>query len=136
MRLDGERRDDERRRTTRLTTRLGIKAERRKFARATRRNSEAMMLEELHGAKTPENSTATRAQGNTRAQENSRRVTARDGASAERAHERAHDRKELDRPGEIGGAVNRNPSRGHSCVQGYPGELAMEDLGRHGQIGS
>jgi hypothetical protein len=94
------------------------------------------MLEKLHGAKTPENSTATRAQGNTRAQENSWRVTAGDGASAERAHERAHGWKELDRPGEIGGAANRNSSRGHSCVQGHPGELAMGDLGRHGQIGS
>jgi hypothetical protein len=59
-----------------------------------------------------------------------------DGASAERAHERAHGQKELDRPGEIGGAANRNSSRGHSCVQGHPGELAMGDLGRHGQIGS
>jgi hypothetical protein len=52
---------------------LGIKAERRKFARVTRWNWEVTALEELHGTQTPENSTATREQGDTRAQENSRR---------------------------------------------------------------
>jgi hypothetical protein len=46
---------------------IGNQSRARKFARATRRNWEAMALEEHHGAKTSENSTATRAQGNTRA---------------------------------------------------------------------
>jgi hypothetical protein len=52
---------------------MGIKTEQRKFARAVGRDWEATALEELHGAQTPENSTAVRAQGDTRAQENPRR---------------------------------------------------------------
>jgi hypothetical protein len=41
---------------------MGIKAEQRKFACATRRNWEATALEELHGAQTQENKTAARVQ--------------------------------------------------------------------------
>jgi hypothetical protein len=53
--------------TSEVDDTMRIKSEQRKFARATRRIWEATTLEELHGAQTPENSTATRAQRDTRA---------------------------------------------------------------------
>jgi hypothetical protein len=61
-------------------------------------------------------------------------VTAGDGASAERAHERAHGRKELDRPGGTGCAANRNPSRGYSCAQGKEPGRATRRHNRTGKV--
>jgi hypothetical protein len=48
--------------TSEVDDAMGIKTEQRKFARAAERNWEATVLEELHGAHTPENSTVARTQ--------------------------------------------------------------------------